>query len=170
MSGAIWEKNIDFDALEHEFELIADHALAGGMQGLMHRDCQSRNIMIHNNEPFFIDFQAARLGPLQYDLASLLIDPYVMLPRPVQTDLLAYAMDRLDMVSLDSRQRFVQSFDYCSLTRNLQILGAFAYLSQVKNKGWFETFIPPATASLKHWVRTRAPESLRRFTKLVMCL
>jgi aminoglycoside/choline kinase family phosphotransferase/choline kinase len=164
------EKNIDFDALEHEFRLVADQALAGGMQGLMHRDCQSRNIMIHNDESYFIDFQAARLGPLQYDLASLLIDPYVMLPHSVQTDLLAYAMDRLDLISPDTRQWFVQSFDYCSLTRNLQILGAFAYLSRVRKKEWFETHIPAATASLKRWVQTRAPETLRRLKKLVMCL
>ncbi|MDT8379762.1 MAG: sugar phosphate nucleotidyltransferase [Desulfotignum sp.] len=163
-------KNIVFDALEDEFHTIADHALAGGMEGLMHRDCQSRNIMIHKGEAFFIDFQAARLGPFQYDLASLLLDPYVSLPATVQNKLLKYAMDRLSLVSADSRQGFLQSFDYCSLTRNLQILGAFAYLSRVKKKLWFETYIPAAIASLKHWVQTRAPDTLRRLKKLIMCL
>jgi len=163
-------KNILFDTLADEFHFIADHALAHGMEGLMHRDCQSKNIMIKDGTPFFIDFQAARLGPIQYDLASLLVDPYVMLPEPVQTDLLAYAMDRLHLTSSDSRHRFVQSVDYCTLTRNLQILGAFAYLSRVKKKWWFETHIPAAVASLKRWGQTRAPDTLRRLKKLIISL
>jgi NDP-sugar pyrophosphorylase family protein/aminoglycoside/choline kinase family phosphotransferase len=163
-------KQISFDALENEFHFIAEHALAHGMEGLMHRDCQSRNIMIKNNEPFFIDFQAARLGPIQYDLASLLADPYVTLPESVQTALLAYAMDRLNLTGADTRQAFVQSHDYCTLTRNLQILGAFAYLSRIKGKPWFETYIPAAVVSLKRWSQTRAPDTLRRLKKLIMHL
>lgn len=160
-------KQISFDALEDEFHFIAGQALAHGMEGLMHRDCQSRNIMIQNGEPVFIDFQAARLGPIQYDLASLLVDPYVRLSQPVQADLLAYAMDRLDLTAPDDRQRFVQSFDYCTLTRNLQMLGAFAYLGRIKKKQWFETHIPAAVASLKHWGQSRAPDTLRRLKKLI---
>ncbi len=163
-------KQISFDVLVNEFDFIAGQALAHGMEGLMHRDCQSRNIMIKDNEPFFIDFQSARLGPIQYDLASLLIDPYVTLPEPVQTALLAYAMDRLNLTGADTRQRFVQSYDYCTLTRNLQILGAFAYLSRVKGKQQFETHIPAAVASLKRWGQTRAPDRLRRLKKLIMRL
>jgi NDP-sugar pyrophosphorylase family protein/aminoglycoside/choline kinase family phosphotransferase len=163
-------KQISFDALADEFDFIAGQALAHGMEGLMHRDCQSRNIMIEDNEPFFIDFQSARLGPIQYDLASLLVDPYVRLPESVQTALLAYAMDRLNLASAESRQRFVQSYDYCTLTRNLQILGAFAYLSRVKGKQGFEIHIPAAVASLKRWGQTRAPDTLCRLKKLMMCL
>ena len=164
------DTQISFDALADEFDFIACQALAHGMEGLMHRDCQSRNIMIKENDPFFIDFQSARLGPIQYDLASLLVDPYVSLPESVQTDLLAYAMDRLDLVSTESRQRFVQSYNYCNLARNLQILGAFSYLSRVKGKQNFETHIPAAVASLKRWGQTRAPDTLRRLKKLMMRL
>ena len=163
-------KNIAFDALADDFHFIAHQALTGGKNGLMHRDCQSKNIMIKNGAPFFIDFQSARIGPLQYDLASLLLDPYVDLPKPVQKDLLAYAMDRLNLISPDSRQQFKQNFDYCSLTRNLQILGAFAYLSRVKGKLWFETYIPTAMASLKHWMHTKAPDTIHRLKKLVLSL
>jgi aminoglycoside/choline kinase family phosphotransferase/choline kinase len=163
-------KDIDFDALTDDFHFIADQALTGGKNGLMHRDCQSKNIMINNGAPFFIDFQSARIGPLQYDLASLLLDPYVALPKTVQKKLLAYAMDRLNLISPDRRQQFKHNFDYCSLTRNLQILGAFAYLSQVKEKSWFETYIPPAMVSLKHWMHTQAPDAVRRLKKLVLSL
>ncbi len=163
-------KQIDFDALADDFHFIADQALTGGENGLMHRDCQSKNIMIKNGEPFFIDFQSARIGPLQYDLASLLLDPYVALPEHVQKNLLTYAMNRLNLISPDRRQQFELNFDYCSLTRNLQILGAFAYLSRVKGKLWFEAYIPTALASLKHWMRTQAPDAVRRLKKLVLSL
>ncbi|MCF8087307.1 MAG: phosphotransferase [Desulfotignum sp.] len=163
-------KHIDFNALADDFYFIADQALTGGENGLMHRDCQSKNIMIKNGAPFFIDFQAARIGPLQYDLASLLLDPYVALPKSVQKNLLVYAMDRLNLISPDRRQQFRHNFDYCSLTRNLQILGAFAYLSRIKGKLWFETYIPTAVASLTHWMRTQAPDAVRRLKKLILSL
>lgn len=164
------KKHVDFDAFLDDFSFIADHALSEGLEGLMHRDCQSKNIMIKNGTPFFIDFQSARLGPFQYDLASLLLDPYVTLPQQAWQDLLIHAMDRLNLNSRDSRQRFVRSFDFCCLTRNMQILGAFAHLSRVKKKPWFEAYIPAALASLKHLVQQMESASVRRLKKLILSL
>ena len=66
-------------ALEHLARCIARLET-----GFMHRDFQSRNIMIDGDRIGIIDFQGARLGPMAYDLASLLIDPYVDLPRDLQ--------------------------------------------------------------------------------------
>lgn len=131
------------------FSHIADHALAHGYTGLMHRDMQSKNIMIHKDRVWFIDFQSARKGPLQYDLASLLIDPYVKLPQKVQDELVEFTMDRLGLSSALEKENFNQSFEYCCITRNLQMLGAFGFLTRIKNKPWFEAYIPPALAGLK---------------------
>ncbi len=141
-------RNLTFDDFSDEFETIADHALNGGWTGLMHRDCQSRNIMIHEGEPFFIDFQSARTGPLQYDLASLVMDPYVDLPDEIKQSLPVYAMDRLHL-DHTGRERFLNSFRYCCLTRNLQFLGAFSHLSRIGGKNQFEQYIPCAVKSLK---------------------
>ena len=58
-----------FENFVRQFSHIADNALIHAMNGLMHRDCQSKNIMIHDGYPWFIDFQSARPGPIQYDLA-----------------------------------------------------------------------------------------------------
>ncbi len=138
-----------WDTLRPVFEHIADQALAHGYQGLMHRDCQSKNIMIHKGKIWFIDFQSARKGPIQYDLASLLIDPYVKLPQILQGQLLEYAMANLPLNTPVERQQFIQSYTYCCLTRNFQMLGAFGFLSQVKHKPQFETYIPYALAGLK---------------------
>ncbi len=68
-----------------EFETLADAIETHTVQGLLHRDMQSRNIMMKGpTDPYFIDFQGARFGPVQYDLASLLIDPYVGFPEKLR--------------------------------------------------------------------------------------
>lgn len=134
--------------LKDEFSLLADRALEFGVEGFMHRDFQSRNIMVQNGTCYFIDFQGGRLGPLQYDLASLLIDPYVELPEALQTELLEYAIKQAEIFSLGNPERFRRGYHYCCLTRNLQILGAFGYLSKVKGKSGFAAYIPSAAKGL----------------------
>jgi aminoglycoside/choline kinase family phosphotransferase/dTDP-glucose pyrophosphorylase len=139
---------IAFTDYHDEFSALARQALRYPLTGFMHRDVQSRNIMIKDKAVYFIDFQGGRLGPVQYDLASLLIDPYVELSRSIQTELLAYAIDLLSTVKNFDPEKFRLCFRYCSLTRNLQILGAFGYLSKVRGKGYFEKYIPAAVKSL----------------------
>jgi aminoglycoside/choline kinase family phosphotransferase len=115
----------------------------------MHRDMQSRNIMVKGQSIYFIDFQGGRIGPIQYDLASLLIDPYVDLPQHIQAQLLEYSLKKLSATAAVEPDKFLACYYYCTLTRNLQILGAFAYLSRAKGKKQFEKYIPPAVKSLK---------------------
>ncbi len=135
--------------LDSAFSHIADNALAHGLTGLMHRDMQSKNIMINREDIYFIDFQSARIGPLQYDLASLFIDPYVILPDKIQSTLLVYAMSALGIESPVEKDNFQHSYEYCCLTRNLQILGAFGFLSRVKGKLQIASYIPHALTSLR---------------------
>ncbi|HKJ98927.1 MAG TPA: sugar phosphate nucleotidyltransferase [Desulfotignum sp.] len=163
-------KNLLFETFEDEFCFVAQKALEAGFQGLMHRDCQSRNIMVKNDTFYFIDFQSARTGPFQYDLASLLIDPYVTLPMQVRQDLISYAMHRLGLGSKNQRQQFTQCFQFCCLTRNLQMLGAFAYLSRKKNKKGFEAYIPAAVASLKQLIQNMEPYPVAGLKELIMQL
>ncbi|MFZ1985265.1 MAG: sugar phosphate nucleotidyltransferase [Desulfatitalea sp.] len=141
-------KAVDFSDLAPEFEQLAAGAMEYGWMGFMHRDLQSRNIMIHGDRIGFIDFQGGRLGPLQYDLASLLIDPYVALPVALQEALRDYAVNALSTRTDLNVDRFLRGYDYCALTRNLQMLGAFGFLSRVKGKRYFEAFIPHAVATL----------------------
>ena len=142
--------NICYNDFKDEFILLADKALEFSVNGFMHRDFQSRNIMIKNGKPYFIDFQGGRIGPIQYDLASLLIDPYVALSRHVQDQLLDYCVDKLSSYIHIDKKKFCLCYKYCAITRNLQMLGAFGYLSLVKGKTYFEQFIPAATESLKY--------------------
>ena len=140
--------NQRFEEFQAEFVALADKALQYPTIGFMHRDMQSRNIMVKDHEIYFIDFQGGRIGPLQYDLASLLIDPYVELPDTIQALLIDHCFEILSSVSELNRDHFLACYHYCKLTRNLQILGAFAYLSKVKGKTHFKQYIPAAVRSL----------------------
>ena len=141
--------NQRFEDFQADFVALADKALRNSTIGFMHRDMQSRNIMVKDRKIYFIDFQGGRIGPLQYDLASLLIDPYVELPGAIQTRLIDFCFEILSSASCLKRDHFLSCYHYCKLTRNLQILGAFAHLSKVKGKTHFEKYIPAAVRSLK---------------------
>jgi len=160
-----WE--IRFDDLKEEFEILAKRALGSRYAGFLHRDFQSRNILVRNKNYYLIDFQGGRLGPLQYDLASLLIDPYVELPRALQLKLLNYYLKRLsDFMTVDADE-FLDAYVYCAMNRNLQILGAFGFLTCVKGKKDFEAYIPPALSALKARLRTIDQNECPKLSKII---
>ena len=138
----------DATGLRAEFEAIAGQAAAAPAHFFLHRDFQSRNLMLKDGQVRIIDFQGGRLGPLAYDLASLLIDPYAGLPEPVQEALLAgYLRELAGQVAYDPEQ-FRAEYFFLALQRNLQILGAFAFLGGRLGKGFFLPFLRPALRSL----------------------
>ena len=153
--------------LETEFSLLAQKALNFAITGFMHRDFQSRNIMVDNGEVYFIDFQGGRQGPLQYDLASLLIDPYTQLPEAVQSDLLDYASQIMEEQNPGCEENFRKGYHYCCLTRNLQILGAFGFLTLTKGKKQFEAYIPAAVKSLHRRLSKDDNKDFPRLTAVV---
>jgi N-acetylmuramate 1-kinase len=136
------------DAVEAEFDHLADAAAAVAGGFFLHRDCQSRNVMVKAGQVRFIDIQGGRLGPLAYDLASLLIDPYVRMPESVQTELIQVYLEALDRYLSYDHDCFVDEYLLLALQRNLQILGAFAYLSKQRHKPFFRQFLGPALESL----------------------
>lgn len=134
--------SVDVQGLAPEFFELAELAVENGLYGFMHRDLQSRNIMIHKNALFLIDFQAGRMGPIQYDLAALLADPYAGLPAQLQEQLLSHAMTTLAAYRAFDRRQFLDGYAACRLTRSLQTAGAFGYLGTVRKKPFFRQFIP----------------------------
>ena len=142
-------RNIHYGDFETEFDTLAENAIQFGISGFMHRDFQSRNIMLQKGEFYFIDFQGGRIGPIQYDLASLLADPYVSLPSSLQNRLLEDCAGLYELITGTSKENFIKGYRYCAITRNLQILGAFGFLSWVKKKQYFAQYIPKALKTLK---------------------
>ena len=149
---AFWQDLLGMEAppgLQEEFVALAEQAARISSGYFLHRDFQSRNIMVHGGEACIIDFQGGRLGPLAYDLASLLIDPYVALPDDFQEEVLEYYMERLARLLVVDRQGFRREYLLLALQRNLQIVGAFAFLSKQRGKIFFQQFLRPALISLK---------------------
>ena len=109
---------------------------------LVHRDFQSQNIMMRNGQAYLIDFQGMRPGLAQYDLASLLYDPYVDLGDGERDELLAYYCG--GKVSDDFRE----TLRLCAMQRLMQALGAYGYLGLVKGHEHFLQHIPAAMKSL----------------------
>jgi aminoglycoside/choline kinase family phosphotransferase len=138
------------EELSEDFELLLQRALYPRQKFLVHRDFQSRNLMVHQNRLWLIDFQGARLGPQQYDVAALLLDPYVNLSHSTQETLLAHYLVLLQEHLPVDPAVWRQKYDYVSLCRNLQILGAYGFLSRQKGKPFFQQFIPAACRSLQH--------------------
>lgn len=120
--------------------------LAGQLQEIppvtMHRDFQSQNIFLVDESLRILDFQGARLGPPHYDLAALLRDPYVSLPRHIQEDLFKFYLDASG-IRPGMREEFRKNYVLLSLQRLMQALGAYAYLSLVKGKRGFAGFVIP---------------------------
>lgn len=118
--------------------------------GLAHRDFQSRNLMVRpSGQLGVVDFQGARLGPAQYDLASLLHDPYVDLPWETRQRLLERYLElRAAQGPLDAEE-FMAGWPWVSLSRLMQALGAYAFLTRKRGRTHFAAHARPALASLR---------------------
>ena len=97
-----------------------------------------------------LDWQGGRLGPLAYDLASLLIDPYTGLSLRERDEIFQHYLRFLNKYESRLLEPFKKYFPYLAIQRNLQILGAFSFLSKVRGKPFFKDYISPALKSLQH--------------------
>lgn len=134
--------------IAEEFTAIADRAGSVESRFFLHRDCQSRNLMVQGERLHFIDFQGGRLGPLGYDLASLLLDPYAGLDSSLEEELLAEYLELVEARLPGAGTEVAASYPYLALQRNLQIVGAFAFLWKERGKPFFSEFLRPALRSL----------------------
>ena len=159
-------KSTTYEELRCDFETLANAIMTTQVKGFVHRDFQSRNIMLQGDRIYFIDFQGGRIGPIQYDLASLLIDPYTQLPDDLKEELLDYAVERLTGRIPFAPSLFRSGYRLCAVSRNLQILGAFSFLCRTKGKTQFEQYIHPATRSLVHNLSCLKTISLPKLSRL----
>jgi aminoglycoside/choline kinase family phosphotransferase len=117
--------------------------LAGQTPCFTHRDYHSRNLMVHNDGLVLLDFQDARMGPSQYDLASLLRDSYLPLSDVLVWELVdAFIQKKQERENHTvDREEFIRIFDLMSIQRNLKAIGTFAYQKKIKNNDRYMRYI-----------------------------
>lgn len=120
--------------------------LAAEPRCLVHRDFQSQNVMIRDGQPAFIDFQGLRPGLAQYDLASLLLDPYVSLPAGERDVLFAHYVS---IARPENPAPFRTLYALCAMQRLMQALGAYGKLGHADGRTHFLDHIPAALALLR---------------------
>ncbi|HOK03687.1 MAG TPA: sugar phosphate nucleotidyltransferase [Victivallales bacterium] len=165
---------LKFKNLDNELDTIAQNALRIP-QLLCHRDFQSQNIMLKGGKVFVVDFQGARLGPLTYDLMSLLRDAYVSLNEDEIIELEDYYFGIFSKsfvgVKLGiTREDFAKFATISGLQRAMQVLGAFAFLGLEKKKKFYISFIPRAFYNLTRLLERYSSlhlDSPKDFTELI---
>jgi N-acetylmuramate 1-kinase len=135
----------DREALRSEFATIAESLQRPEHFVLAHRDYHSRNLIIFNDIPYVIDFQDARMGLPQYDVASLLRDSYITLGSGVFEHLKNYYYEGGKEMEIHTmgRDEFNYYFDLMAFQRNVKALGTFGYQVSAKGNARYERYIRP---------------------------
>jgi aminoglycoside/choline kinase family phosphotransferase len=136
-------------ALENDFGRLADFLLSAPRDYFLYRDFQSRNILLRNGEPFFVDYQGGRKGALQYDIASLLYDAKADLPPELRQELLDHYLDALGRYVKIERVAFMRHYYAYVYVRILQALGAYGFRGFYERKAHFLQSVPYALKNLR---------------------
>ncbi|HRH59193.1 MAG TPA: RNase adapter RapZ [Chitinophagaceae bacterium] len=147
----------DKQALLDDFDALSTYLTRTEYKYFMFRDFQSRNIIVNNEEVFFIDYQGGMQGALQYDVASLLWQAKAELSDDWKNSLLEFYMDEVNAL-LDKpvdRNIFVSQYNGYVLIRLLQVLGAYGFRGLFERKAHFLASIPLALKNLKWFVENK---------------
>jgi aminoglycoside/choline kinase family phosphotransferase len=136
-------------ALEDDFGRLTRFLLSARRDYFLYRDFQSRNIMLRDGHPFFLDYQGGRKGALQYDVASLLYDAKADLPPELRQQLLEHYIDQVAGFLKLEREIFLQHYYAYVYVRILQALGAYGFRGFYERKAHFLQSVPYALKNLR---------------------
>lgn len=143
---------IDFSEpkLEDEFDRLVAVILTQPADTFLYRDCQSRNVMIRDGQPYFIDFQGGRRGPTQYDVASFLWQAKAKFTPAFREQMIEAYLDELKRLQPNlAEQAWRAALPHFVLLRTLQVLGAYGYRGYFERKQHFLESIPLALQNLR---------------------
>lgn len=135
--------------LEDDFNRMADVLMQSDSSTFMYRDFQSRNVMIRDGEPWFIDFQGGRRGPIYYDLASFLWQAKANYPDSLRMELLGEYIDAARKYRDIDEHEFLATLRHFVLFRTMQVLGAYGFRGYFEKKPHFMQSVPYAVANLR---------------------
>ena len=146
------------DRLEDDFQAMADILLQEDTPTFMYRDFQSRNVMLREDRPWFIDFQGGRRGPVYYDVASFLWQAKANLPDTLRQALVDEYIDALKEYRTVDETRFKALLRHFVLFRTLQVLGCYGFRGYFERKPHFLQSVPYALDNLRHLLKDPYPE------------
>lgn len=136
-------------ALEDDFGRLTDFLMSAERHYFLYRDFQSRNIVLRDGQPYFVDYQGGRKGALQYDIASLLFDAKADLPPELRQELLDHYLDALSGYLKIDREAFMKYYYAYVYVRILQALGAYGFRGFYERKQHFLQSVPFAMKNLR---------------------
>ena len=146
------------DLLEDDFERLAHKLLEDKTNTFLYRDFQSRNVMLVNKEPYFIDYQGGRKGPVYYDVASFLWQAKANLSDDLRNELIDTYVTSLNKHYPVDKNHFLEQLRHFVLFRTLQVLGAYGFRGYFEKKPHFLQSVPFALNNLREILKPGFPE------------
>ena len=154
--------------LEDDYQRFMDYLLSVEDDFFLYRDFQSRNIMVYQDDVWFIDYQGGRKGALQYDIASLLYDAKADLSPEIREELLECYLDNLSQYISVNRKQFKAYFNAFSLIRIMQAMGAYGYRGYFERKTHFLQSVPYAIRNMRYLLEQNAlPNNLPELRRVL---
>lgn len=147
------EMEFQEDLLENDFDKMAQNLLHDKSDTFLYRDFQSRNVMLVNNEPYFIDYQGGRKGPVYYDVASFLWQAKANFPAELRDELITTYIASLKKHREVDESKFIKKLRLFVLFRTLQVLGAYGFRGYFEKKPHFIQSIPFALNNLRELLK-----------------
>jgi aminoglycoside/choline kinase family phosphotransferase len=136
-------------ALENDFARLTKFLLSANHDYFLYRDFQSRNVMLCEGQPYFLDYQGGRKGALQYDIASLLYDAKADLPPDLREQLLNHYLEQLGAFVDFKRNEFMQHYYAYVYVRIMQAMGAYGFRGFYERKPHFLQSVPYALRNIR---------------------
>lgn len=140
--------------LQEDFEKFKADLLKEDDNTFLYRDFQARNVMIRDGEPWFIDFQGGRRGPIYYDVASFIWQARARYPESLKQELIRSYLRALQSFKKVDEEQFRSRLRLFVLFRTLQVLGAYGFRGYFEKKPHFIASVPYALSNLRTLLRT----------------
>ena len=136
--------------LQDDLEKFKDDLLKDeGYETFMYRDFQARNVMVREGEPYFIDFQGGRRGPIYYDVASFVWQARSRYPENLRKEMVQTYLTALKGYTEVDEAVFYERLRLFVLFRTLQVLGAYGFRGYFEKKPHFLASVPYALSNLR---------------------